>query len=189
MSALPIDFLADISAGSGKKAARTGNFAIKAIGALAAALAAGAIAITVTRQDAALEALRQETAQARANADAVLSRMAASDGVQKESEAVRKLKADRSPSVHIIDELTRLLPDSAWINDLKIEGDTVDISGFAKPAAALVPVLERSKLFSSAALSAPVVLDSGEDKERFSFRLRLRQAASASAPEPKGPAA
>ena len=47
------------------------------------------------------------------------------------------------------------------------------LTGFAKSAASLVPLLEKSPLFSEASLTSPVIFDNQEDKERFSVRIRL----------------
>jgi general secretion pathway protein L len=77
------------------------------------------------------------------------------------------------PVARIIEELTATVPDDAWISDLRIDGDTVELTGFAKSAAALVPRLENAPLFADVLLTSPVVLDNNEDKERFSMRLRL----------------
>jgi general secretion pathway protein L len=59
------------------------------------------------------------------------------------------------------------------VSDLRIDGDVIEFNGFAKSAASLVAPLENSPLFMQASLTSPVVLDSSEDKERFSMRLRL----------------
>ncbi len=84
-----------------------------------------------------------------------------------------RLLQARVPLARIMEELTAVLPDSAWVSDLRIDGDVVEFTGFAKSAASLVAPLENSPLFMQASLTSPVVLDSTEDKERFSIRLRL----------------
>jgi general secretion pathway protein L len=67
------------------------------------------------------------------------------------------------------------LPDSVWLTDLRIEGEAVEISGLAKSAAGLLPLIERSAHFVDATLAAPLTLDPREDKERFSVRVRVRR--------------
>ena len=69
-----------------------------------------------------------------------------------------------------------MIPDTAWITDLRIDGTTVDISGLAASAVALVPTLERSTLFVDATSTAPLTFDQRQDKERFSIRVRFRSA-------------
>ena len=85
------------------------------------------------------------------------------------------MKLESVPIAQILEELARILPDTAWLTDLRIEGDTVEISGLSTSAANLLPVLERSPHFVDAALAAPLTLDPREDKERFSLRVRVRR--------------
>jgi general secretion pathway protein L len=99
----------------------------------------------------------------------------------------RLLKA-RVPLARIMEELTAVLPDSAWVSDLRIDGDVVEFAGFAKSAASLVAPLENSPLFMQASLTSPVVLDSSEDKERFSMRLRVTGGTATTGGEPEADA-
>jgi general secretion pathway protein L len=46
--------------------------------------------------------------------------------------------------------------------------------GFSSAAASLVGLVDRSKLFTDASLTAPVTLDSIEGRERFSLQAKLR---------------
>jgi general secretion pathway protein L len=73
----------------------------------------------------------------------------------------------------ILEELTAVMPDSAWVSDLRIDGDVIEFTGFAASAAAIVPLLDASPLLTEADLTSPVVLDAEQNKERFSLRLRL----------------
>ena len=93
--------------------------------------------------------------------------------------ACNQLKLGQVPSIEVLEEISRVLPDSVWLSDLRIEGDTLDISGLAKSGAALPSLLEKSPLFADAALTAPLTLDPREDKERFSLRVRIKQPVAA----------
>jgi general secretion pathway protein L len=97
------------------------------------------------------------------------------------------LMQDRKMVVSVIENLTRLLPDSAWLTDLRIDGDTVDISGFSKSAASLIPILETSSVFSEAAFTSAVTRDPSEAKERFSMKLRVRKQGGSSKVSPIDP--
>src|SRR5262249_26816116 len=78
--------------------------------------------------------------------------------------------------VAVIDALTKLLPDSVWLTDLRLENGVLDITGLAKSGAALLPLFEHSPLFADAAMASGVNFDPQENKERFSLRVRVRQA-------------
>jgi general secretion pathway protein L len=165
----PLDFLA---ATHGAKPSRR-DFA-PAIAALLALLAISAAASFLIRHQSALDELMARTAEARTKAAAVRQRVEAAQAVSAQITAMDGLLRTRLPAARIFEELTVILPDSAWVTDLRMDGDLVEFTGFAKSAASLVPLLATSPLFSEAGLTSPVVLDSNEDKERFSIRLQLK---------------
>lgn len=156
------------------------------LAALACTLAISGIWLVMSRREAALANLEQQVQAARHSAEGTQQQRAVSDAVVKAHAAVLALKHARPSSVEIVNELTRLLPDEANLNDLKIDGDTVDIAGLAKSAAAIIPDLERASMFKDALQTSPVALDAAADKERFSLRLKLRQAAKTATAAPVG---
>ncbi|HEX2257057.1 MAG TPA: PilN domain-containing protein, partial [Afifellaceae bacterium] len=87
---------------------------------------------------------------------------------------LRRLKTERPPLIGVIDELTRLLPDEAWVRYFRIEGDVVDVTIVAPKTAELLPILGRSSMFGAASLSAPVTYDEAGKSERAAVRVRLR---------------
>jgi general secretion pathway protein L len=165
--ALPVDFLAV------PHPRRRRGLRLHAMAALCLLLAAAAIAGQIVQHRNALQTLEIRTSEARAEAASVRQSLEASQAAAARMEAMQRRLRGRLPIARILEELTAILPDSAWVSDLRIEGDAVEFTGFAKSAAALIPLLEASPLFAEAALTSPVVLDNNEDKERFSARLRL----------------
>jgi general secretion pathway protein L len=149
-------------------------------------LAALAASILVVRHQSALDALTALTDEARARAATVRQRVEAAQAASAQIAAMNGLLRARLPATRIIEELTALLPDSAYVSDLRIDGDLVEFTGFAKSAESLVPLLTRSPLFAEAGLTSPVVLDNNEDKERFSIRLRLKDGMPSGATEGAG---
>jgi general secretion pathway protein L len=166
---LPVDFLATSRPNGGGER----GFSLHGVAGLCLLLVALAAAIPVMRHREVLASLQARTASARAEAATVRQALEASQGAAARLEAVERRLRGRLPVARILEELTAILPDSAWVSDLRIEGGAVEFTGFAKSAASLIPLLEASPLFAEAALTSPVVLDNNEDKERFSARLRL----------------
>ncbi|WP_432288771.1 PilN domain-containing protein (plasmid) [Aminobacter sp. BA135] len=70
-------------------------------------------------------------------------------------------------------ELTRVLPDDAWLTDLQAKGNEVTISGFAAFAANLIEPLEASPLIASPDFTAPVVKVPGQEGERFAIKAKV----------------
>jgi len=128
------------------------------------------------KHEAALEELRGETLQLRKQAASVRQSLEQSEVAIKDLAALQAVKLRQVPVTAVLEEITRILPDTAWVTDLRVENDIVDISGLAKSGANLIPLFERSAIFGEAALTAPVTFDQREDKERFSLRVRIKAA-------------
>lgn len=110
------------------------------------------------KQKSALEVRRQLDSQARDVAALTI---------------VDKQKAQAVPVVLIWEEITRLLPDTAWITDLSFNRGGLTFSGSSIAAAGLIPILDASPLFQDATFVSPVVKIPGEKGERFAIRLKV----------------
>ncbi|MBI2816748.1 MAG: PilN domain-containing protein [Acidobacteria bacterium] len=76
--------------------------------------------------------------------------------------------------LEVLGELTRLLPDDAWVQGLQYDGTTVSLSGYAKSASPLLETLAASPYFESPQfLSA--ISKSGDGKELFRIGVRVRK--------------
>jgi Tfp pilus assembly protein PilN len=87
------------------------------------------------------------------------------------------LRAGNWQKLHLLQQLTRLLPDGTWLQELQINEDTVEIYGFSSHAPDLVPPLENSPYFTQVEFTAPITRDN-QNREVFRIRMRLKQAAA-----------
>jgi general secretion pathway protein L len=178
-TAMPVNFL---EAATDASTRRRGWFWPVALTASAAAIAAFGGNMLLERHDGALADLKAENTRllkvikAHRDADAIYQAQ------QAEVRSFAQVLASAPSKAMAIEELTRLLPDNARVTDLKLEGNTVDISGIAQSAIGLVPILERSTYFVDATSTAPVMFDQREGKERFSIRVRIRNSNAGGAP-------
>ena len=177
---IPINFLGS-NDDEARPPSRTGA-ATKFLGLTAAVLTATAAYLYVDRHEQAFQSLKERTAKLKVIAQTQKDALAKSKSSFAEIVNYQKLRSESVSKVTILEELTRLLPDTAWVTDIRIDGETIDISGLAVSAAALVPLLERSKIFVDATSTASLTFDPREDKERFAIRARIRQTASIAAP-------
>lgn len=176
-SGLPVDFL------EGSDPAPSGlgrHVTLPRVLALLVLLLAGlAFVLSLSRYEAALAQIGARTAEMRTQAAAVRRAIERSDAAVADLARLQRMKLEQVPAVEVLEELSRLLPDSVWLANLRIEGDTVDISGLARSGAALPSLFARSALFADASLTAPVTLDRREDKERFSLRVHIKRPGAA----------
>ncbi len=164
----------------------TGNGLLTpALTALLILVLAIAAAITITRYDAARAALSQATTEARVASQMRRAEFEAASTAIAQTRAVEDFAAAQVSRSQVLNALARVLPDSAWLTEISIDRDVIDIAGFAKPAAELVSVFEPSEVFTDPAFTSAITKDADRDRERFSLRARLkRRDTAASLPTP-----
>jgi general secretion pathway protein L len=140
---------------------------------LALLLAVSAVAIPLQRQRATVAKLQAEVTAARAEAEESL---ALRDRLGQLTRSAQFLVADKTRRplvVQVLDELTRLVPDQAYIIQLELHGQTVELHGFAATASDLIGVLEQSPLFKAPQFRSPVTQDRRSGAERFHVSVEL----------------
>ena len=85
--------------------------------------------------------------------------------------AIRSEKQAAVPLVSILEEMSRVIPDSTWLTDIEINGNEVVFSGYSESAAALIPLLEESKLFQAPTFRTPVVRVTNQSGDRFTIAM------------------
>jgi general secretion pathway protein L len=153
--------------------ARRLSWAIATAAALLFLVCAATVVVAVQRQDQALAQLEMETSLARKEAQAVRKRVQDADTLSDRIGALRLRRAEGIRVVALWEEVTRLLPDTAWLTNVRIENDVLWIDGYARSASELVGIVARSPMFSSVALSAPVVREEARGSERFQIRMKI----------------
>jgi Tfp pilus assembly protein PilN len=95
--------------------------------------------------------------------------------IETRATVLENLRTGNWQKLHLLRQLTKLLPDGTWLQELHISEDTVEINGYSNRAAELVPPLENSPYFTQVEFTAPITRDS-QNREIFRIRMRLRQA-------------
>ncbi len=102
------------------------------------------------------------------------------DDCRKEMAELDQIRSGEISKVVLLDELTRLLPDTTWVWNLKYNGKEIELSGFADSASDLIPLLDRSPIFEKVEFMAPVTKemqmrggDGNKEKERFKIKARI----------------
>ena len=134
--------------------------------------ALGAPAWRDERQAARLES---EIATLRPEVERTLGLRAEVDRLLGDAERVVRAKGEAPVATRILEEMTRALPDDAWLGQFNIAEGKVEIEGVAASAAALVRAIEESPHFGAVQYRAPVSADPVTRLEHFQFAVDLRQ--------------
>jgi general secretion pathway protein L len=90
-----------------------------------------------------------------------------------------KQKATNMPSrLAALEEFSRILPDTAFLRSLTVDGDSAIIEGDAMDPERLIKDLESSAMFQDVAFNAPVLRTPGQDTSHFGIKLRLEMVKS-----------
>jgi general secretion pathway protein L len=79
--------------------------------------------------------------------------------------------------VEILAELSRVLPDQAWLYDVTLSEGSLRIAGYATSVPDVLDQIAKAKLFGDPRLAAPVVHGGNVDKDRFEVILTVRERA------------
>jgi len=140
---------------------------------VAALLLIAAIAIPIAQKRALLADLEPTLAAARAEAQ---STIALRREVERLAEGSGYLVAKKRAGLKVVatlDEITQLLPDDTWTNQLEISSAGIKLQGQSMAAAALIPLLEGSPMLSNVAFQSPVVRAPSTGQERFQISATL----------------
>lgn len=139
-----------------------------------AALAMAVVALPYYKRGRAEDDLAARIAQLRVEADASAEVRRRLEIAEAREAFVPKRRAEQPLAVDLLAEVTRVLPDDAWLDYYELRGATLRVSGHSAQAAPLLTSFAASRLFDEPAFSAPITQDPATALERFDITLRVR---------------
>ncbi len=137
-------------------------------------LTAGASAtILLFRQNQVISQIETQSVAVESTATEVRQKLDVIKHASSEVSGLLQRKSATPSRVAIIEELTRLLPDSAFLDGLAIEPGRITIEGSAASPERLIAGLESSAMFRNVAFAAPVFKNPTDIQAHFSIRLEL----------------
>jgi Tfp pilus assembly protein PilN len=152
---------------------------------LTVALAAIALALTLTwgagaivRYQTELNSVNEELSKRKPEVEAIAKLQKQKDEYLKEISALEKIRIGEVRKTDLLEELTKILPDTVWVWNFKYTGKEIEISGFADSASNLIPLIDKSSLFEKVEFLAPVtkerLMRGTETKEYERFKIKAR---------------
>jgi general secretion pathway protein L len=84
-----------------------------------------------------------------------------------------KRKQITPSSVMVLEAISRVLPDTTYVTELRIEGDKVQVVGMTQDAPSLIRLMEQSPQFTRATFFAPTTHAANETGERFHIEAHI----------------
>ncbi|MDQ2090852.1 PilN domain-containing protein [Marimonas arenosa] len=85
------------------------------------------------------------------------------------SRQLTEKKTGEPMAIALLDELSRVLPESDWLSSWSINGKTLKASGYSADPAVTLRLIESSDLLSGAQFTSPLTIDPQLGKERFNL--------------------
>ncbi|HVO95957.1 MAG TPA: PilN domain-containing protein, partial [Terriglobales bacterium] len=106
--------------------------------------------------------------------------------LQKQVSYVAELDRRRGELISILDELSKIVPTTAYLSTLRYRAGVLEMQGSAENASALIPLLERSPLYENVGFNAPS--NRGRDnRETFSLKADIEKPKSIPQANPNVP--
>ena len=133
-------------------------------------LAVGAAIPTVSfvRERRALAALDARIARLAPDVQRAERRLSDVERARRELATLRDFEAQGLHPLPVLRELTDTIPGDAWLTNLSVDRNGLELGGFANAASQLIPLLEASPTLERVEFTSPVT--KGRDREQFRLR-------------------
>jgi general secretion pathway protein L len=148
----------------------------RALAGASALVVAAAIGVPLHQERSAAEDLERQVAAAKGPAENALALLERLDEIRAQVHFLKERKSKAILALEVLDELTRLVPDQAYVVELTLRANEVQLHGFAQDAARLITLLDRSALFRAPRFLSPISQESGQRAQRFHIAAALREA-------------
>ena len=111
----------------------------------------------------------------------VRRKLADMDAAATQARQPRLRKVETASVTAIWEEVTKVLPASTWLTDLRIEEAGIQIDGQSVNASELIAVLARTTKFTKVAFASPVTRDPQRGMERFQIKFKTSRSDAAAA--------
>ena len=87
--------------------------------------------------------------------------------------ALDSARKKSSQRLLLLEQLSKTLPQDAFLQSLTIDGDEIMLEGSAASPEALIPLLEKSILNSGVGFAAPILRNPNDSTSHFSIKFKL----------------
>ncbi|VBB41983.1 putative Fimbrial assembly protein [uncultured Desulfatiglans sp.] len=155
-----------------KKASRTGLYVFSVLAVLVVVLAFAWGAGSYHQEKDYLAQLEEAQTQLEADVSRIREITAESEALEARIGYLNSLEQGDTQVLDILRELTRLIPETAWLRRFSYSERSVEIEGYADTASELITLLEDSPIFKDVSFLSGIT-KSREGKETFRIGLKI----------------
>jgi general secretion pathway protein L len=137
------------------------------LGVLALLLSIVVLALPVVQKSRAISSLEDDIAEAMTAASAGNQLRQEVEKLVVGSKYLIEKKQTETTMMHLLDEMSRVIPDNTWVNRIDIKDGEIQLQGQTASAAGLIALIEESPTFLSAQFRSPITQVARTNQERF----------------------
>lgn len=127
----------------------------------------------ILRERFLLQDLREETARLKQDVDFIENIRRKSSVLEEELYRLQALSGSYPYAIDVLEELSRIIPDTAWVYQFACSENEITIDGYADTSSGLIPIIENSLLFKDAVFLSGITKDrAGKERFRIGFALQ-----------------
>lgn len=155
------------------KPSRAGLWLVLSMAVITLVLFAVLLGIPLWKKREAVIALQPVLAQARQQAEVVEGIRREQTRLLAEYNFASEQKLVQPARIAVLEELSRILPDNTWLQQLDIRGTDISMQGYTNSSAKLIGLFEKSTLIENAHFKSPLVKVQGSE-ERFQLDASIK---------------
>lgn len=117
-----------------------------------------------------IEKLEAEIAVLRTEAEQVMALQRELEDALDAANFLAEHRREQPVVMHVLDEITRVLPNDLWLQQVQIRGEELTMSGMGNGSQRLIELVNASTLFSETEIRGQVNIDPNTGQERFNAR-------------------
>ena len=121
-------------------------------------------------RDRSVEKLNVQVSQLRSEAQQVMALQQQLGDALDAANFLAERRTEAPVMVHVLDEVTRLLPSEMWLQQMQVRDDELTMMGFARGSQRLIELLNDNPMFGDAAFRGRVTIDPDTEQERFTVQ-------------------
>ena len=119
--------------------------------------------------------LQDEVAQLRNEAEQVIELQNQLEDALTAANFLAERRRRQPVIIQVLDEVSRILPQDMWLNQMQVRGDELQIMGLADGSARLIEIVNNSPLLDEAEFRGSINVDPNTGQERFNARATINR--------------
>jgi len=127
----------------------------------------------IASQEQRIAALTARIKRTKANVSGILEKQRSQTAAFDLAQSALLIKRSKASALMVLSEISKRLPNDAWIKDFRLNGQVLILSVYASQPQSLISELSKSSLFQNVRFTSALTRAPGTSKEQFQLQLEI----------------